>query len=88
MTMIKPGPENIDIFLFAKDKNNITWQFILSVKSTGQTQLIWNVNTIFPWYPWKKIAGIFLDKVTGSQYQEILQNLKKTVELHQEGSPG
>lgn len=89
MTMIKAGPENIDILLFAENKNNITWQFILSANSTGQTQLTWNVNTTLPWYPWKKITGIFLDKVTGPQYQEVLQNLKIAVEkIHQEGSPG
>jgi Polyketide cyclase / dehydrase and lipid transport len=88
MTMIKSGPENIDILLFAKNKNNITYQFILSHVRTGQTQLTWNVNTTLPWYPWKKITGIFLDKVTGPQYQAALQNLKTAVEkMHQEASP-
>jgi hypothetical protein len=87
MTILKRGPENIDILLSEENKNKITWQFILSPDRTGQTQLTWNVNTTLPWYPWKKIAGIFLDKVTGPQYQEILQNLKIAVEMHQESSP-
>ena len=88
MSMIKSGPENINIFLFAENRNNITYQFILSPDRTGQTQLTWNVNTTLPWYPWKKITGIFLDKVTGPQYQAALQNLKIAVEkMHQEGSP-
>jgi Polyketide cyclase / dehydrase and lipid transport len=88
MTIIKSGPENIDILLFAENKNNITWQFILSPDRTGRTQLTWNVNTALSWYPWKKITGIFLDKVTGPQYQAALQSLKITVEkMHQEASP-
>lgn len=88
MTMIKSGPENIDILLFAENKNNIAWQFILSPDHTGQTELTWNVNTILPWYPWEKITGIFLDKVTGPQYQEALENLKIAVEkIHQESAP-
>ena len=86
MSMIKPGPENIDIFLFAENKNNIRYQFILSAKGTGQTLLTWNVNTTLPWYPWEKITGIFLDKVTGPQYQSALQNLKIAAERHQESS--
>jgi len=86
MTMTKSGTENINILLFEENKNKVTWQFILSPDRTGQTQLTWNVNTTLPWYPWKKITGIFLDKVTGPQYREILQNLKMAVEMHQEGS--
>ncbi|MEP6951510.1 MAG: hypothetical protein ABI863_19625 [Ginsengibacter sp.] len=88
MCMIKPMPENIDILLFAENKNNITYQFNFFRDRTGQTLLTWNVNTTLPWYPWKKITGIFLDKVTGPQYQQALQNLKAAVEkVHQEASP-
>jgi hypothetical protein len=88
MSMIKSGPRNIDILLLAEDKKNITYQFIFSPGRNGQTQVTWNINTTLDWYPWKKIAGIFLDKVTGPQYQEALQNLKSAVEkMHQEASP-
>jgi len=79
MTMTRPRPENIDILLSAGSKNDITWQFII-IPGRAQTQLTWNVNTTFSWYPWEKIKGIFLDKVTGRQYQEALQSLKITVE--------
>jgi polyketide cyclase/dehydrase/lipid transport protein len=87
MSMLRRGPQNIDILLLAEDKKNITYQFIFSPDRTGQTQLTWNINTTLGWYPWKKIAGIFLDKVTGPQYQEALQNLKSAAEkTHQEAS--
>jgi hypothetical protein len=88
MSMIKSGPRNIDILLLAEDEKNITYQFIFSPDPTGQTQLTWNVNTTLGWYPWRKIAGIFLDKVTGPQYREALQNLKSAAEkMHQQASP-
>jgi hypothetical protein len=32
------------------------------------------------WYPWEKAKGIFLDKVSGPQYEAALANLKKAVE--------
>ena len=88
MQMVKPGPENINVFLFDESKKStMSYQFILSPDRTGKTQLMWNVNTTLSWYPWKKIAGIFLDKATGSQYQEVLQNLKIAVEkIHQDAS--
>jgi len=83
MAMIRPRPENINILLSTGNRNDVTWQFIIT-PGRAQTQLTWNVNTTFSWYPWEKIKGIFLDKVTGRQYQEALQSLKITVEkMHQ-----
>ena len=80
LVLLKSVPGNIDILLSEENKNNVTYQFILLPHGTGQTQLTWNVNTTLDWYPWKKIAGIFLDKITGPQYEEALQNLKATIE--------
>jgi hypothetical protein len=86
MTIVQSAPENINILLSEENKNAVSYQFILMPGHNGQTQLTWNVNTILSWYPWKKIAGIFLDKIKGPQYEEILQNLKTAVEnVHQEG---
>jgi hypothetical protein len=88
MTMVQSAPENINILLSEENKNEVSYQFILMPGLHGQTQLTWNVNTILSWYPWKKIAGIFLDKIKGPQYEEILQNLKTAVEnAHQNGLP-
>lgn len=88
MTIIQSAPENINILLSEENKNEVSYQFILMRGRNGQTQLTWNVNTILSWYPWKKITGIFLDKINGPQYEEILQNLKTAVEnIRQEGLP-
>ena len=46
----------------------------------GQTQLTWNVNTLVPWYSVEKVKGIFLDKISGPQYEAALMNLKKAAE--------
>ena len=80
LVLLKSVPGNIDILLSEENKNKVTYQFILLPHGTGQTQLTWNVNTTLDWYPWKKLAGIFLDKITGPQYEEALQNLKATIE--------
>jgi hypothetical protein len=81
LVLLKPGiPGIINILLSEENKNNVTYQFILLPHGAGQTQLTWNVNTTLDWYPWKKLAGIFLDKITGPQYEEALQNLKATIE--------
>ncbi len=80
MKMIKHSPENIGIILSSENKTPVTYQFIFSNKDTGKTLLTWNVNTTLPWYPWKKITGIFLDKIAGPQYEAVLQNLKSVVE--------
>jgi hypothetical protein len=38
------------------------------------------VNTYFKWYPWEKIKGIFLDKISGPQYESALVRLKEFAE--------
>ncbi len=87
--MTHDGPENINILLFAVNENRVTYQFLFSPGKAGTTLLTWNVNTKLPWYPWEKITGIFLDKINGPQYGEVLQNLKISVEKkHQERSSG
>ncbi|WP_202552176.1 SRPBCC family protein [Ginsengibacter hankyongi] len=80
LSLLKSSPENI-IVLVAEEKGNTkTYQFVLLPNGTGQTQLTWNVNMQLGWYPWRKFAGIFLDKVTGPKYEAALQNLKIAAE--------
>jgi len=86
MHLVKAGPENINVVLFEEGKNT-SYQFILTPLRTGGTRLNWNVNTTLPWYPWKKITGIFLDQITGPQYADILQNLKIAAEKNHAGLP-
>lgn len=80
ITLAKSVDKNIEILLSEQSKKNINYQFVFKPNGKGQTQLTWNVNTDLGWYPWKKLAGIFLDKVTGPQYEAALQNLKNASE--------
>ena len=80
MVLFKSEPGNIHVLLSEENKNRVTYQFILSPNGAGKTQITWLVNTTLNWYPWEKLAGIFLDKITGPQYDEALQNLKETTE--------
>jgi hypothetical protein len=82
MTLTRQGPEDFNVLLFVDNRSKISYQFILLAKNATQTQLTWNINTTLKWYPWEKITGIFLDKVTGPQYRSALQNLKRAAELH------
>ena len=80
MILLKSTPENISILLSEEDGSTKKYEFILLHNGAGQTQLTWNVNIELGWYPWKKFGGIFLDKVTGPQYEAALQNLKMAAE--------
>jgi hypothetical protein len=80
LVLLKSSPENINILLSEEKRNTKTYQFVLLPNAEEQTRLIWNVNIELGWYPWKKLGGIFLDKVSGPQYEAILQNLKKAAE--------
>jgi hypothetical protein len=78
--LIISNPDTLDINLKNQSSTKIGYQFILSTHTDGQTQITWNVNTTMKWYPWEKAKGIFLDKVSGPQYEVALANLKKAVE--------
>lgn len=71
---------NINLLLDEDGKINNSYQFILVPNGSSNTQLTWNVNTYLGWYPWKKLGGIFLDKIRGPQYEVVLENLKNAVE--------
>lgn len=70
----------INIQLETSSSMKVNYQFTIIPKANGQTQLTWNVNINLGRMPWKKIKGIFMDKFSGQQYQNALDNLKKAAE--------
>lgn len=78
--LLNSSPGNINITLSDGGNTNETYQFILITNANGETQLTWNVNTKLKWYPWKKLAGVFMDKIKGPQYEDVLKNLKEASE--------
>jgi hypothetical protein len=80
LALYQPSENTIEVYFPGRDRKSEDYQFVLFKSSSGHTQLTWNARTLLGWYPWKKLGGIFLDKITGSQYEAALQNLKAAAE--------
>ena len=74
--------DTINIALSSKSASGVTYQFILIKQSVSNTQVIFNINTTFKWYPWEKIKGVFSDKIAGPVYQKAVIQLKRSVETN------
>jgi hypothetical protein len=72
--------DTIQIRVISSTSAAVNYQFILTPHSDAQTQLTWNVNLFMEWYPWAKIKGIFLDKISGPQFEFSLNQMKKVLE--------
>ena len=44
------------------------------------TQVEWKSVVKLKWYPWEKMYGIFVDKLTGPGYEAALNGLKNYLE--------
>lgn len=80
LVLLTSVPRNIRILVSDEKGNTKIYEFVLLPNGSGETQLTWNVDVKLAWYPWKKLTGLFLDKVIGPQYEVALQNLKKASE--------
>lgn len=80
LTITQPNPYLINVDVHSSSSEGVTYEFILTPKAGNKIQLTWNINAQLGWYPWNRIWGIFLDKVSGSQYELALEDLKKVVE--------
>lgn len=80
--------EEIKVRVLNRSKESITFTttiasgsnaiYTVTIKSLPDSTFRVNmiVNTNLKWYPWEKAKGVFLDKVSGPQYEEALKNLK------------
>lgn len=76
-------PSTIDTVNFAlrtPSATRVFYQVILIPQNEYNTQIVFNVNTYFKWYPWEKIKGVFLDKMSGPMYQKSMYQLEKAIE--------
>ena len=80
LDLLESKKDTILVVLTSMASAKVNYQFILTNHNNAQTQITWNVNTDLGWYPWDKVRGIFLDKISGPQYEAALANLKKTLE--------
>ena len=78
--LIVSSNDTIEVAVESPSSAKVFYQFLLIPHLSGKTQLTLNVNTFFKWYPWEKIKGIFLDKISGPQYESALNKLKEFIE--------
>ena len=75
-----PNKATINIFFLNINNHKENFQFLVGPGGSGETNLTLNVNTDLGWYPWKKLVGIFLDKITGPEYEATIRNIKIAAE--------
>jgi hypothetical protein len=80
LTLLQSEPYIINVDVHSSTSGKVAYEFILTPKADNKIQLTWNINARLGWYPWNRIWGIFLDKVSGSQYELALEDLKKIAE--------
>ena len=79
LTMTKAGIDTTYISFESISSSDIRYEFLLKSPNADSTLVTLNVSTTLKWYPWQKLKGIFLDKITGPMYEETLGNLKKVL---------
>lgn len=91
-TIIRTSGKNITVQFLYKKADSLSFrtsiasgasqQYLFRLDSTGggtvRTDII--VSTTFKWYPWQRAQTLFLDKLTGPQYEEALKNLQSRCE--------
>lgn len=80
--------KNIDVQFLYKKKNAVSFKTSIASGAAQiyelrteplagggfRTDMI--VSTTFSWYPWQRARTLFMDKITGPQYEEALKNLQ------------
>lgn len=94
-TIRRSSGKNIGIHFLYKSTDSLA--FIASIASGASQQYVFRieplssgsvrtdliVSTTFKWYPWQRARTLFLDKLTGPQYEEALKNLQSFCEDNQ-----
>lgn len=80
LLMIARSPDSVRVQISARRSSVVEFNFIVQPESSGLIRLNLIANTTFQWYPWEKAKGLFIDKISGPQYEEALDNLRKQIE--------
>lgn len=79
LSLLSTDSGSIKVQLDIKDENPVTYDFLID-NINGQPRVVLHAGTVLKWYPWEKVYGMFLDKLTGPAYETALQNLKEYLE--------
>lgn len=81
ISLISADTTTIKFLLQAKGENDIDNEIVITPLRTQQSVMVeWRAKTKLHWYPWEKVYGIFIDKLTGPGYEDALNGLKKFIE--------
>ncbi len=73
--------DKVDIALIRPGENDIMNTIrIFPLADSNSVQVEWRAITKLKWYPWEKFYGLFIEKMSGENYEEALNSLKGYVE--------
>ena len=74
-------PTTIKFVLQSPGENDIQNEIILTpIPGQNNVEVEWRAINRLKWYPWEKFYGIFIDKLTGTSYEQALKGLKDYLE--------
>lgn len=80
MQMRTATPDTVEVQLQSSSAQPVNYQFLLRKRQDGDALLTLNVNIQYKWYSLQKIRGVFQDKISGPQYDQVLRQIKKVAE--------
>lgn len=71
----------VKFLLQSKGENDLANEIhFTALPAQDVVQVSWVATTHLHWYPWEKLYAIFIDKLTGSGYEQALKGLKDYLE--------
>jgi hypothetical protein len=81
ISMAELDSASVKFLLQSKGEDDIFNEIdIVPVGVNNGIQVEWKALTKLKWYPWEKFYGIFIDGITGADYEDALNHLKDFVE--------
>ena len=73
----------VKFLLQSKGENELSNEIhFITLPAQDVVQVSWVATTHLHWYPWEKFYAIFIDKLTGSGYEQALNGLKNYLEKY------
>ncbi len=73
---VSQNPDSVAFHISIPSGLSVNYTMTLQELPDHETRVNMIVNTNLRWYPWERAKGVFMDKITGPQYEEALKNLK------------
>ena len=81
LSMTSKDSASIKFLLQSQGEDDIFNEMdITPVGMNNGIEVEWKALTKLHWYPWDKFYGIFVDRMTGNNYEDALNHLKDFIE--------